>query len=198
MKFLAFVDLHEDRKVLQKLLERAKQEDIDFLVCAGDLSQFGHNLGYVLRQLDNLGKKMYLIPGNHESDQVFNNILSNYPNCMNLHQKDLEIGNHVFLGYGEGGFAREDAEFRKIAREWYGKHKERKTVLITHGPPHNTTADFIEGNHVGNRDFRAFIERIKPQLVICGHIHENAGAVDKIGETKVVNPGWEGMVIELN
>ncbi|MEK6938456.1 MAG: metallophosphoesterase [Nanoarchaeota archaeon] len=50
MKFLAFVDLHEDRKVLQKLLERAKQEDIDFLVCAGDLSQFGHNLGYVLRQ----------------------------------------------------------------------------------------------------------------------------------------------------
>ena len=198
MKFLAFVDLHEDKKVLQKLLERAKQEDIDFLICAGDLSQFGHNLGYVLRQLDNLGKKVYLIPGNHESNQVFNSILINYPNCVNLHQKDLEIENHVLLGYGEGGFAREDAEFRKVAREWYGKHKEKKTILITHGPPQGTTTDFLEGNHIGNKDYRAFIERIKPQLAICGHIHENAGAIDKIGETKVINPGWEGMVIELN
>ncbi len=198
MKFLAFVDLHENKKHLQQLIERAKQEDIDFLLCAGDLSQFSHNLGYVLRQLDNVGKKIYLIPGNHESHESLRKVLPNYPNCINLHCQDLDVGNYVFFGYGEGGFAKEDQDFRKIAREWYGKHKEKKTVLITHGPPHGTKVDYLEGNYVGNKDFRAFIERIKPRLVVCGHIHENAGIVDQIGETKIVNPGWEGMVIELH
>jgi len=197
MKFLAFVDLHEDKKSLQRLIERAQQKDIDFLLCAGDLSQFGSNLRYILKQLNSIGKKMYLIPGNHESNNSLNQVLSDYPNCINFHLQDIEIGNYVFFGYGEGGFAKEDANFRKIARDWYGKHKERKTVLVTHGPPHGTKADLLEGNYVGNKDFRAFIERIKPRLAICGHIHETAGAEDKIGETKVINPGWEGMVIEL-
>jgi Icc-related predicted phosphoesterase len=198
MKFLAFVDLHGDKKYLQQLLERAKQEDIDFLLCAGDLSQFGHNLRFVLKQFDSLGKKMYLLPGNHESNDSLNKILPDFSNCENIHGKDVEIENYVFFGYGEGGFAKEDQEFRKVARDWYGKHKERKTVLVTHGPPHGNKTDFLEGRYVGNKDYRAFIERIKPRLAICGHIHETAGSEDLIGETKVINPGWEGMVIELN
>jgi Icc-related predicted phosphoesterase len=55
----------------------------------------------------------------------------------------------------------------------------------------------MNGRHVGNKDFRSFIERIKPNLVICGHIHETAEKKDKIGKTIVINPGWEGVVVEL-
>jgi hypothetical protein len=47
-------------------------------------------------------------------------------------------------------------------------------------------------------DYRKFVERMKPKLMICGHLHENVGMQDKIGKTIVIHPGWEGMVIELS
>ncbi len=197
MKFLTFVDLHEDKKALKELVKRASQDDIEFVVCAGDLTEFGRSLRYVLKQFNNIGKKVYVIPGNHESDRMFKEVLADYPNCINFNHQAFRIGNYVFLGYGEGGFSLQDQEFRKISREWYGKYKDDKIILVTHGPPFGTDADLLEDNHVGNKDFRKFIERIKPKLVVCGHIHETSGANSKIGKTPVINPGWEGMVIEL-
>ena len=198
MKFLTFVDLHEDKKVFKELLKRIGQKDIEFVVCAGDLTQFGRSLRYVLKHLNDLGKKIYLIPGNHESDRMFKEVLSDYPNCINFNQKAVRLNNYLFLGYGEGGFSVQDENFRKISRDWYGKYNGEKIVLVTHGPPFGTAADLLESKHVGNKDFRSFIERVKPKLVICGHIHETAGANSKIGSTAVINPGWEGMVVELN
>jgi uncharacterized protein len=198
MKFLTFVDLHEDKRYLKALLKRAAKEDIDFVICAGDITVFGRGMRYILRQFNDLGKKFYIIPGNHESDKMFKEVISDYPNVINFNRKVFKIDNYVFMGYGGGGFALEDKEFRKIAREWYSKYQDEKTVLITHGPPYRTTLDHLEKRHVGNKDYRKFIERIQPKLVIAGHIHETAGAVDEIKKTKLVHPGWEGMVIELN
>ena len=100
--------------------------------------------------------------------------------------------------FGFSTVAAEDAEFRKISREWYGKYQDEKVILVTHGPPSGTKIDLLEKRQVGNYDYRKFIERIKAKLMICGHIHETAGVQDKVGKTIVINPGWEGMVIELN
>ena len=72
-----------------------------------------------------------------------------------------------------------------------------KMVFVTHGPPADTKVDLLQEHHVGSIDYRKFVERIKPKLHICGHLHETVGVTDKIGETKVVNPGLDGMVIEL-
>ena len=41
MKFLVFSDQHEDSAALAELLKRAKQKDIDFIICAGDFTEFG-------------------------------------------------------------------------------------------------------------------------------------------------------------
>jgi hypothetical protein len=197
MKFLTFVDLHGDKKVLKDLVDRAKQDDINFVICAGDPSVFGRGLREVMSSFDKLGKKFYIIPGNHESDESISKLAKDFPNCINFHKKVIRIDNYVILGYGEGGFSAEDPEFRKVSREWYGKYKGEKIVLVTHQPPFGTKLDKVEGGRAGNNDFRKFIERINPKLVIAGHIHETAGAVDKINKTRVVNPGWDGMVIEL-
>ncbi len=198
MKFLTFVDLHEDRKYLKALVNRAKDEDIDFVVCAGDITMFGRSLRYVLKQFNDLGKKFYLIPGNHESDRMLNEVVGDYENIINFNKKTFKLDNYIFMGYGGGGFAAEDPEFRKVSREWYSKYQDDKTVLITHGPPYGCKLDHLEKRHVGNADYRKFIERIKPRLAISGHLHETANAQDTIGKTKLINPGWEGMVIELN
>ena len=197
MKFLTFGDLHDDKPALKDLLARAEKPDIDFVVSVGDISVFGRGLRNILKRFNSLGKKFYVIPGNHESDSMLNELTPEFPNCINFHQKILKMGTYLFLGYGEGGFTLEDPRFRKIAREWYGKYKGKNIVLVTHQPPFGTKLDFLETRHVGNKDFRKFIERIKPKLAISGHLHETVGIRDKIGPTRLVNPGWDGLVIEL-
>ncbi|MBR9683305.1 hypothetical protein GOV03_02080 [Candidatus Woesearchaeota archaeon] len=197
MKLLTFVDLHGETKFLKKLVKRGKEDDIDLVVVAGDMTMFEDHLGYVLKKLNSIGKKVLLIPGNHESNKDLNKALKGYDNCQNFHEKAVEIEGYVFLGYGEGGFSLKDAEFRKVAREWYSKYQKKKIVLVTHAPPFGTTVDRVDRRHVGNKDIYSFIKRIKPKLVICGHIHDTAGKTDKIDGVNVINPGWEGMVVEL-
>lgn len=197
MKLLTFVDLHEDRGTLRQLVSRAKQPDVNFVVCAGDFSTFGRGMRTVLEEFNQLGKTLYIIPGNHEEKIDLIDAVKPYAHCIVLHRRAIPIAEYLFLGYGGGGFTMEDAQFRKIAREWYGKYKRQKLVLVTHQPPYGTKIDLLEKQHVGNIDYRKFIERVNPKLVICGHLHETAGVVDSIGKTRIVNPGWEGMVIEL-
>ncbi len=198
MKFLAFVDLHEDARTRRELLARAGKSDIDFSICLGDFSTFGRGMKVVLKEFNALGKPFYVIPGNHEENAGLEEAVKEFPHCFFFHRKALFLpGGYVLCGYGGGGFAMEDAAFRKVAREWYGKYKEKKLILATHGPPFGTALDLLDNRHVGNRDYRRFIERIKPKLVLSGHLHETAGAVDTVGKTKLLNPGWEGRVIEL-
>lgn len=197
MKFLTFVDIHEDAQILKELVKRAAHDDIDFVLCAGDFTTFGRGLKTFLKAFDKIGKKLYLIPGNHEEREGLLDIVAEFPHAVNLHKNAVKINGYVFLGYGGGGFAQEDLQFRKLARQWYGKYKGQKMVLVTHGPPFGTTLDLLGNKHVGNIDYHKWIERLEPKLVIAGHLHETAGATDVIGKTKLVNPGWEGMVIEL-
>jgi len=198
MKFLVFTDLHEDKKGLKELAKCASQDDIDFVVATGDISNFGRGLRNVFETMNKTGKKFFAIPGNHEEgSDAMELFAGEFEHCFNLHKRAVKIEDYIFLGYGGGGFASEDAEFRKIARDWYGKYNGKKIVLLTHGPPFNTKLDKLKQGHVGNKDYRKFIERIHPKLAISGHLHETVGFVDKIDSTKVINPGWDGMVIEL-
>lgn len=198
MKFLTFTDLHEDQEVLKELVGRASKPDIDFVICCGDISTFGNGLKYNLKKLNSLGKKVYVIPGNHEEGTDFGVVMAEFPNLINLDRRAAVVGDYVFLGHGGGGFTLQDASFRKISREWYGKYNGKKIVLVTHQPPYGTKLDQLRQGYVGNKDYTAFILRIKPKLALSGHLHETVGLVDVLGETKIANPGWEGMVIELN
>src|SRR3989338_9370335 len=184
MKFLTFTDLHEDKEVLNELVQRASKSDIDFIVCCGDISTFGNGLKFNLKKLNSLGKKVYVIPGNHEEGPEFDAVVAEFSNLVNLDRKARAVGDYIFLGYGGGGFTLQDAEFRKIAREWYGKYNGKKKLLGKHQTPDNTKLDLMGQRHVGNKDFAAFILRIKPKLVLSGHLHETVGTVDSMGETK--------------
>ncbi|MFC1801362.1 metallophosphoesterase [Nanoarchaeota archaeon] len=197
MKILAFVDLHGDTALLKSIVKRAKKDDVDLVVCAGDFTVFEDGAGYVLKKLNEIGKPVLLIPGNHETPEMTKKAEKQYSNIIDLHNKSWQKDNYLFLGYGTGGFSKKDAGFRKAAREWRRKVKDEKLILVVHAPPHGTKLDEIDGKSVGNEDIRKGIERLVPKLVICGHLHENADKIDSIGKTKVVNPGYEGMVIEI-
>lgn len=197
MKLLAFSDVHEDYVLLKKLVKRAQQKDIDLVICAGDFTVMGSGMRRVLSQLDSIGKKVLVIPGNHESPEKLAEFVGQTTNCFFLHKNHYSFQNILFVGYGTDGFSLEDPEFRQVAREWRREFPEAKLVLVTHGPAHGTKLDWLVNRHVGNKDYRKFIERVQPLLAISGHLHETIGLTDTIGTTTLVNPCWEGMVIEL-
>ena len=49
----------------------------------------------------------------------------------------------------------------------------------------------------GSSGVRKAIEEFKPDIHICGHIHETHGIEELIGTTKVINVGKTGRIIEF-
>ncbi|MBI9111094.1 metallophosphoesterase [Maridesulfovibrio ferrireducens] len=62
-------------------------------------------------------------------------------------------------------------------------------ILAVHDSPYNTKLDMLSnGQHVGSHSVRAFIEKVQPDIVVSGHIHESKGE-DVIGKSRIFNPG---------
>jgi len=198
MKILSFVDIHGNLSALRKIIERGKKKDIEVVVCAGDITIFGSKLKSIIGKLNKVKKPVLIIPGNHEDDEDIKKVCAMFENCVNLHKKGFRKGNYLFLGYGGGGFSLVDKGFEKIAKKFKKMiKKDDKVVLVTHAPPYNTNVDKISKKSCGNKSIRRFIYEAKPDLVICGHLHECSGKQDMIRKTRIINPGYKGKAIVL-
>ncbi len=198
MKILAFTDFHGSPSALKKIIKKAKKEKPDVLLCPGDFTIFEQHMHKLLKKLDSIGIPLLIIPGNHESAFTLAKALKKYKNIIFLHRSFCRMGKYLFLGYGEGGFSLTDRAFNAWGTKMMKKVKKGDyVVLMTHGPPHNTSLDEIMGEHCGNKDYTKFIKKNKIPLVFCGHIHETFELVDNIGKSKVVNPGPYGMIFEV-
>lgn len=193
MKILAFVDLHGNKKAMRDIEKKAKSADV--VVCAGDISIFENDLPDILRSLNKLNKTVIIIPGNHEDEKDLQMLSKRYSHIKDVHNRAYRIENYLFLGYGGGGFSTVDRDFEKLGKKFMKVMKDRKVILVTHAPAYKTKLDDIDGNSCGNKSITNFIKKAKPELVISGHLHENAGKEDKIGKTRLVNPGPYGKII---
>lgn len=76
-----------------------------------------------------------------------------------------------------------------LEQAWSQAQDFGSLLLVAHDPPHDSVADELPGgHHVGSAAVRAFIERVRPDVCLAGHIHESR-ALGRLGETVVVNPG---------
>jgi len=200
MEILAFVDTHGNEKALKEIINKSKKADI--IVCAGDISIFENNLDRLLAQLNELKKMVLIIPGNHEDSSDIDQLTKVFENITNIHKKSFVKEDYLFLGYGGSGFSTVDSEFDKVSKKFektikkFSKDK-KKVILITHAPPYKTKIDQIMDDPCGSKSIKSFIIKVKPDLVISGHLHENAGKEDSIGKTKVINPGPFGKFISI-
>jgi uncharacterized protein len=205
MKVLFFVDTH-DLKNLKKISDKAK--DADTLVCAGDFTVFERDMTAALQELNNIGKPVLIIHGNHETSSSVMMECRRLKNLEFIHKNYYIIGDIVFYGFGGGGFSIRDEsftqeaekfmqEFKSISEKNFSENKKHyRLVLVTHAPPFGTKVDEI-GAHAGNQNITEFIIKHQPIIAVCGHIHENAGVEDKINQTRIINPGWNGIILEL-
>jgi Icc-related predicted phosphoesterase len=193
MKLLAFVDVHANQLALKELARKAK--DADLLLCAGDVSIFGRGLLETLKTINSWNKPCLILHGNHEDEEEMQALVDALPNLHWIHGCEVQIGDLSVIGWGGGGFAREDP----MLESWVAHLEPHPLrVFVMHGPPYNTAIDEpYPGEHVGCKTRRAVIEHLQPLLAIAGHIHENFGERSKVGETLVLNPGPLGTVIDL-
>lgn len=196
MRILAFTDVHANEAVLDVLKQRAKEADL--IICAGDVALYGSGLEESLAEMDSWGKPIMLIHGNepHEDEEVFSQLIPRHKNIQFIHGKEIAVGDISLVGWGGGGFATSDPEL-----EAFAKHLAPKPgrVFVMHGPPQKTALDKLEGmGHVGCSTRRAVLEKLQPFLALCGHLHENFGKSDRIGNCLVLNPGPIGKYIEVN
>lgn len=199
MKLLAFTDIHGSSTALKRIEQKVKAQKPDLLVCAGDVSIFERGIISIMRRLNRLNTQLLLIHGNHEDEKTFIKFSKLFKNINFIHKKYFFKDDALFLGYGGGGFSLIDKGFEKFAEYHFKKiikeNRDKKIILVTHAPPYKTNLDRLVEGHCGNKSIRHFIERNKVDFLICGHLHENFGKEDKIGKTKILNPGPFGKII---
>jgi Icc-related predicted phosphoesterase len=197
MKILCVVDTHGSKKAMREVKRKAKECDI--IVNCGDITVFSIEQEAILKEWDSLGKTALMLHGNHEDDFELKEQCDNTKNIKFMHRAVLRKDNVVFLGYGGGGFALKDLKFEKWIKTAEKKiKKEDKIVLMLHGPPYGTKLDELtKGTYCGNKSYMEWIKKKKPDLVVCGHIHENFERRQKIGKTLLINPGPFGMIVDI-
>lgn len=182
-------------------LEAAKQkaENVDLVICLGDLTFFGEYLDQLLKYVDTFPKKVIMMHGNHEEEEIMRIMSRKYKNITFSHADILHHGEYSFITYGGDGFSRANPHFEEIARQLVKESKDiDKTVLVLHGPPIGTKLDIpYEDYHSGSLSYREFIEEYQPLIAFAGHIHEGEKQVDYIGHVTLFNPGPDGEIIDL-
>jgi Icc-related predicted phosphoesterase len=197
MRLLIFSDIHNDIRTLERLLET----EADYYFAAGDMVTWAKGLEKVGPVLARRAERMYVMPGNHESERDIDNLCEQY-GLHPFHGRSLEIGGHYVagLGYSSPTPFNTPGEYSEpeIARRLENFAPLKPLVLICHCPPLDTALDQINGRlHAGSRAVREFIEREQPVHFFCGHIHEAEGVTVQIGATRGTNVGKRGQILDI-
>lgn len=199
-KILAASDTHGDSKVTRKLAEKAKKENVDLVVLCGDITGFVETKD-VIAPFKRAGKKVLIIPGNHDSFATADFLAQVY-GVKNIHGYSVKYDDIGFFGAGGAinlpGFpgATTDKElFSNLKRAHDSLKGIEKKIMVTHMHPSESISEF--SGIPGSKSITKAIKEFKPDILIHGHIHEAAGFEQKIGKTRVINVGDDGTVIEI-
>ncbi|NOZ80154.1 MAG: hypothetical protein GXP63_00655 [DPANN group archaeon] len=196
MRILAFTDTHASLRAHETLKKKAK--NVDIIICAGDISIFENEIESIMSFLDSLGKKVYIIHGNHEEPGVLRLLAKESKNIIFIHRKIVQLPGLQIIGYGGDGFSRTNKDFTAFAKGL--KKRLRKTkpaIMVTHQPPYDTICDRIMGEKTGNRSYTALLRKGLFTHWICGHIHENNNKSETLKGTLLLNPGPRGRVLRI-
>lgn len=186
MRLLAVADLHGREERMRAVTRMMAEEAPDAVVVAGDLAP-GRRLVAALEALDALGRPVYLVRGNCEGGG-FDAAVARYPNLTRLTAVPITRGGIHLLGLG-GTLPLPFASriiWNEAALLATLPPPAGSTILVVHPPPHGLLDGVLGCFHAGSRGIARWIERHRPKLVLCGHIHEQAG-VAAMESTTVVN-----------
>lgn len=198
IRILGLADLHGHAERLFEL----EDLDADLIAFCGDL----HNGSTpdearpVAEALASLGPPVLIVPGNMDPKGFVLDLWKD-SGLKVMHGRSLQSGEIGFVGFG-GMAIRGTARINDQLRFYLPMNDAYETlssidneisgspwkVVLSHQPPRGACDVVYSGESVGSVSLRCYVDDFCPDLVICGHIHEDRGKAE-LGKTTVVNVG---------
>ncbi|MFT4250325.1 MAG: metallophosphoesterase family protein [Candidatus Woesearchaeota archaeon] len=175
--------------------------DVSLVVHIGDITDFGRGMRSCLAGLEQLGVVLgvpvVLTHGNHETSALIDAVRS-FTNLVYVHKDVFSLGDVSVVGFGGGGFARNEPAVEEFFTRVYENELSSIHIWLFHGPPFDSAVDFHPFHGpTGSHTKRSLIDRFKPHFVFAGHIHESWGVVYELDGTVLVNPGPDGVLVDI-
>jgi Icc-related predicted phosphoesterase len=193
MRIACITDLHGRMPALGRIL--ADLGTADLLLLGGDITNFGSPIDAerVLALARTKVPEVWTVTGNCDSAAIERRLNEL---GVSLHGRGVivdGIGLHGLSGippWKKGMFQLSEEELAAALESGYAAVRvAARHVLLAHAPPRDTRLDqTVFWQHAGSVAVREFVERTRPALVFCGHIHEGRG-IERFGPTTLVNCG---------
>jgi len=200
-RILATGDFHGSSFLAEKLAKNAEEEQVDLVIICGDITHFGQECQNVIRPFMQRQKKVLFVPGNHDPINMAD-FLAEFYGVKNLHGYSITHNNIGIFGCGGAenlgpvNALSEDEMLYTIKKAHKGIENLERKILVTHMHPSNSKVEKLSG-FSGSKAIRKAITEHKPELLLCCHIHELEGIEEIIENTKVINVGRSGKIIEF-
>lgn len=200
LKILAAGDIHGDRNLVNKLADQAEKEKVDLVVLCGDLTYHEQSTDNIIGPFVKKHKKVLIIPGNHETLATADFLAELY-GIKNIHGYSVKYEDVGLFGCGGaniGTFQLQEPEIYELLKKGFESIKYlKKKIMVTHVHPSGSKMEKFSAYFPGSTGVRKAIEKFKPDILLCSHVHEAEGIEEMVGKTKVVNVGKRGKIIEI-
>lgn len=181
MKIVCISDTHNHHQILDGIIPAG-----DILIHGGDIAIHGSvaEIQEFINWFSQLPHRYKIfVGGNHDGALEHSKHLISIPtSVIYLENQLIEIeglkiwGSPVSPPYRSFGFMWDD-----LKRQALYANMPDCDILINHSPALDSLDKIIEERHVGCEFLKKAIERVKPRLVISGHIHEGYGKLQQNG-----------------
>jgi Icc-related predicted phosphoesterase len=198
-KILAVGDIHGDTGLVKKLAEKAKKENVDLIILAGDLTFAEQSTKNIIGPFIKAKKQVLIIPGNHESIATTDFLAEMYPNTKNIHGYSFRKENLGVFGAGAADIGInqiKDSEIFNLLKKGHESIKDLdKKIMVTHMHPKGSKSEF--SGWPGSKSITKAIKEFKPDIAIFSHIHEAGGMEEHIGKTRMINVSRKEKIFEI-
>ena len=197
MRILAAGDIHGDISLARELAKKADDENVDTVILCGDLTNEDEDVQGIVGIFN---KPVFLVPGNHDSEATIEFLSERYYHAKNLQGYGYKKDGIGFVGCSSVNLGLwqipEENIFNMIKNASDYVKDCKKKIIVSHVHPDKSKMATLSG-FAGSVGLRKAIDELKPEIVLCSHVHEADGIEEKIGDTKVINVGRKGKVIEV-
>lgn len=197
-KILAVGDIHGDTGLVKRLAERAKKENVDLIILAGDLTLMEISAKNLIGPFVKAKKEVLILPGNHETSAT-TNFLAELYGIKNIHGYSFSKNDVGIFGAGGGDtgiYHIKDSDIFELLKKGNEKIKGlKKKIMVTHMHHHGSKSEF--SGFEGSKAVKKALKEFQPDVLISAHIHEAGGIEEKVGKTKVINVSRKPKIFEI-
>ncbi|MFB0561417.1 MAG: metallophosphoesterase [Candidatus Lokiarchaeia archaeon] len=182
MRVAVLSDIHSNLYALEGVLESISREDMNLILCGGDLVGYGPFPNEVIQTLKD--RKIPTIMGNYDDGVGFNR---DDCGCAYLSKREIELGK-ISIAWTKVNVTEDNKAFLRNLLGNTNYTWEGLRVLHVHGSPRRINEYLYENRP--EKNMLRMLEPLNIDLLICGHTHLPYHR--EVGGIHIVNTGSVG------